>query len=94
MRWTLLFAVLSLSGCEMLGLEEGGGGSSPAGASPASSIELTPLDGAGAAATSDAAVDQARAEEQAAMSYGDRFKGFAMLVLASACFFGLALFFL
>lgn len=69
------------------------GGSPPSGASSGSSIELAPLDGAGAA-TSDAVVDQARAEEQAAMSYGDRFKGFAMLIVASACFFGLALFFL
>lgn len=28
------------------------------------------------------------------MSYGDRFKGFAMLLVASACFFSLAFFFL
>ena len=31
MRWSLLFALLSLSGCEMLGLESDGGGGSSSG---------------------------------------------------------------
>lgn len=58
-----------------------------------SSVELTALNPSDL--SSDSTItDEKQAEQQAAMSYGDRFKGFSMLIVASVCFFGLAFFFL
>ena len=60
-------------------------------------VEMTSLNGSGgsgdAAAAAEAAAE-AKAQEAATLSYGDRFKGFAVLLSSSGCFFMIAFMFL
>jgi hypothetical protein len=45
-------------------------------------------------ASSDATASSTKAEQDAAISYGDRFKGFSLLLVSSGCFFMIAFAFL
>ncbi len=69
----------------------GGGGGGGGGRA----VEMTSLNGGGGAAgAADEAAAEAKAQEAAALSYGERFKGFAVLLSSSGCFFVIAFMFL